>query len=57
MVVIITASITGRLEMVFSTVSGLAEVELIFPITALLVLCSVSVAGKVLITHQCVGYC
>ena len=31
--------------------------ELILPIAALIVLCSVLVARKVLITHQCFGYC
>ena len=36
---------------------SLAEMELIFPIAALIVLCSVLVARKVLITHQCFGYC
>ena len=38
-------------------VLGLAGMELIFPIAALIVLCSVLVARKVLITHQCFGYC
>ena len=38
-------------------VLGLAEMELIFPIAALIMLCSVLVARKVLITHQCFGYC
>jgi len=31
--------------------------ELTFPIAALIVLCFVFVAGNVLITHQCSGYC
>ena len=34
-----------------------AELELIFPIAALLVLCCVLVASEVLITHQGFGYC
>ena len=38
-------------------VLGLAEMELIVPIAALIVLCSVLVAEKVLITHLCFGYC
>ena len=36
-------------------VLSLAEMELIFPIAALIVLCSVLVARTVLITHQCFG--
>ena len=35
---------------------GLAEMELILPIAALIALCSASVARKVLIAHQCFGY-
>ena len=38
-------------------VLGPAEMELILPIAALVVLCSASVARKVLIRHQCFGYC
>jgi len=38
-------------------VLGLAEMELIFSIAALIVLSSVLVAREVLITHQCSGYC
>ena len=38
-------------------VLGLAEMELISPTAALVVLCSVLVARTVLITHQCFGYC
>ena len=36
---------------------GLAEMELVFTIAALIVLCFALVARKVLITYQCVGYC
>ena len=39
------------------TVLGLAEMELVFPTAALIVLCFVLVPRKVLITHQCFGYC
>ena len=39
----------------YLTVLGLAEMELIFPIAALIVLCFVLVARKVLITHWCFG--
>jgi len=42
---------------IFRCVLGLAEMELIFPIAALIVLCFVLVARKVLITYQCFGYC
>ena len=38
-------------------VLGLAEMELVLPTAALVVLCSVLVARTVLITHQCFGYC
>ncbi|GAB0209126.1 hypothetical protein GRJ2_003378300 [Grus japonensis] len=38
-------------------VLGLAEMELILPTAALMVLCCVLVASKVLITHQCFGCC
>jgi len=38
-------------------VSGLAEMELVFPIATVIVLCFVLVARKVLITLQCFGYC
>jgi len=36
---------------------GLAEMELIFPIAALVVLCLVLVDRRVWITHQGFGYC
>jgi len=38
-------------------VLGLAEMELVFPTAALIVLCFVLVARNILITHQCFGYC
>ena len=38
--------------LLFKAVLGLAEMELIFPIAALIALCFVVVARKVLITHQ-----
>ena len=38
-------------------VLGLAGKELTFPIVALIVLCFLLVARKVLITHRCFGYC
>ena len=41
----------------FLTILDLAGMELTFPIAALIVLCFVFVARKVLITHQCFGYC
>ena len=39
------------------TVLSLVGMEITFLIVALVVLCFVSVAGKVLITPQCFGYC
>ncbi|GAB0191254.1 hypothetical protein GRJ2_001590700 [Grus japonensis] len=39
-----------------TSVLGLAEMELILPTAALMVLCCVLVASKLLITHQCFGY-
>ena len=43
--------------MASDAVLGLAGMELPFPIAALIVLCFVLVARKVLIAHQCFGYC
>ena len=43
--------------LVYVVVLGLAEMELIVPIAALVVLCSASVARRVLIAHQRFGYC
>ena len=48
-----TAGFTVAAE---GAVLGLAEMELIFPLAALIVLCFVLVARKVLITHRCFGY-
>jgi len=42
---------------VYICVLGVAEMELIFPIAALIVLCFVMVLWKALITHHCFGYC
>lgn len=36
---------------------GLAEMKVILPLAAPIELCFVLVARKVLITHQCFGYC
>jgi len=44
-------------QKLLSSVLGLAEMELIFPVAALTVLCSVLVARKVLLTSQCFGCC
>ena len=41
----------------YESVLGLAEMEFIFPVAALIVLCSVLVARKVLVTQQRFGYC
>jgi len=38
-------------------VLGMAEMGLIFPIADLIALCFILVARKVLIIHQCFGYC
>ena len=44
-------------SLLWLNVLSLAEMELIFPIADLIVLCFVLVARKVLMTHQCFGYC
>jgi len=41
----------------FLTVLGLAGMELTFPSAALIVQCWFFVARKVLLIHQCFGYC
>ena len=47
----------NRMEWGVEIALGLAEMELIFPIAALTVLCFVLVARKMLLTHQCLGCC